>query len=554
MQRLSSTEEAQKIKDRQTLQMATSRPLSLIKTRRNTYVRGGDVPDEIDPASLLEVKARWNTYSPISQLPNETLVEVFMIVKDSSQCSFEDLHRLAQICGHWRRVAISTPALWTDLPTGRHNYTLLMLDRSKKAPLGAYLYKDIPAATTNAVLDHIERIRTLALDLPASLLIDAQSFLSGSNTRNALLLEELIISSHYHSRENLTFTFSLDTFRLTSKLCQLRLSGISFDWFILSSVPNLTHLILDGANASAGVSGKQFIRVLQQMSKLETLQMTFEKIRLYDYSSSTSSELIHLPSLTTLAVGTREKHDLLGHFLSHTSLPQLRKLRVQCDFHLGPYDFSPIIQAAATTLKNGRFDMPDVLNIGYNHFNMSFQKGQHKSESPSAIILLPFRSDERGADSDYAVIADVMNGGLFSSLVQVSIFRTIRLTREEFSRLFGWLLHLEHIKVYNDLFAMLIETLSISTDHPSNAPLTFPKLRSIMWVHRTPSSLTPDKYVDPALFNDLYNCLARRRYFNASIHTLDLVGCLQQEQIDQLEDVVDEVIVRNWQTYSRQQE
>ncbi|KAF5325570.1 hypothetical protein D9619_009995 [Psilocybe cf. subviscida] len=552
MHGLSSSEEAQKMKDREILQLATRRSLSLMKTRRNAYARSADTPDAIDPASLLEVKARWNTYAPISQLPKEILVEIFMIVKDSPHCSFEDLHRLAQICGHWRGVAINTPALWTDLPTGRHDYTLLMLDRSKTAPLAVYLLKDIPAATINAVLNHIERIRTMTLDLPAGSLNDAQSFLSGSRRRKALQLEELAITSHYHPLENSRFTFSLDTFLLTSTLRQLCFSGIRFDWGVLSTLPNLTHLIFDRASVTASISGKHFVAALQQMSNLETLQMSLDRIGLYNYSPTTSPEFIHLPCLTTVLVTTTNKPDLLGHFLSHTKFPRLRHLRIECHFRL-LYDFSSIIQAAATTMDNGCFGTPEVLNIDYNHFAMSFKNGRHESSSSYAGLDLPIRSDARGAESDYAVIADVMacianlNGGLFSPLVRLSINISIRLSRGQFAQLFGSLPRLKHIKVYNNLFTKLIETLSTDVDHPSNAPPTFPKLRSIMWIQSTMNSQS--NFLDPVLFNDLHDCLIKRRDSNASIRTLDLVGCFLQEQIEQLEDVVAEVRVRSWQTY-----
>ncbi|KAF7365608.1 hypothetical protein MVEN_00434300 [Mycena venus] len=58
--------------------------------------------------------------APIHKLPAELLVEIFVLVQNHSTISMQyrkqrirKLHALSQVCAYWRRVAHTTPQLWT---------------------------------------------------------------------------------------------------------------------------------------------------------------------------------------------------------------------------------------------------------------------------------------------------------------------------------------------------------------------------------------------------------------------------------------------------------
>jgi hypothetical protein len=80
---------------------------------------------------IRELHARRNAYADISTLPQELLVDIFLLVRDNR--AFKHWHRIPHVCQHWRQTAVSTPFLWIELPTRHEINTTLMLERSKTA-------------------------------------------------------------------------------------------------------------------------------------------------------------------------------------------------------------------------------------------------------------------------------------------------------------------------------------------------------------------------------------------------------------------------------------
>ncbi|KAF5325385.1 hypothetical protein D9619_010052 [Psilocybe cf. subviscida] len=159
-----------------------------------------------------------NRCTHISKLPNETLLVIFMVMKDDKG----SVSAIARTCHHWRSLVIGAPLFWTNIRGFKHKYTLLLLDRSKLAPLDVEFDSFTPTATILATLNHFERIRTLSIGWQSatSALNKAQELLSNLN-REAILLEDLSIGACTDRSEH--FTFSFDAFRLTSRLHTLPL-------------------------------------------------------------------------------------------------------------------------------------------------------------------------------------------------------------------------------------------------------------------------------------------------------------------------------------------
>lgn len=86
------------------------------------------------------LEERRNNFSTVNRLPTETLTNIFEALQDNH--IFNDLFPPAtelelakwhswmvvtQVCGHWRRVALSTPILWKNVHA-KHVYKALDSD------------------------------------------------------------------------------------------------------------------------------------------------------------------------------------------------------------------------------------------------------------------------------------------------------------------------------------------------------------------------------------------------------------------------------------------
>lgn len=87
-----------------------------------------------------------NEFSPINQLPMETLSHIFDLVctygQDASHAYARHATKLAQVCSRWRSNVISTPLLWSTIHISqktRPEFITLCLERSKVVPLDIVL-------------------------------------------------------------------------------------------------------------------------------------------------------------------------------------------------------------------------------------------------------------------------------------------------------------------------------------------------------------------------------------------------------------------------------
>lgn len=213
--------------------------------------------------SITLLKSRRNELSPAVNIPDEILLEIFLIMRDGAcRSTPHEWFPTIQICRHWRRVSVGSPSLWTYIHSSSPALVPLMLQRSKKAPLDVSF-----SGTPITILHEIERIRILDLTAPRGVLEASQAMLMHLG-REATLLEELTIRGDHNDRP----IFTPDAFRPTRTLRKLSLMSVQYHWDSLR-FPNLTHLTLNGREAPTAVSGNRFTDALRQMQRFVHLSI-----------------------------------------------------------------------------------------------------------------------------------------------------------------------------------------------------------------------------------------------------------------------------------------
>ncbi|KAI5989580.1 hypothetical protein EDD15DRAFT_2198521 [Pisolithus albus] len=116
---------------------------------------------------------------PINRLPNELLVQIFLLIGYNAQT-------LASVSHRWRAVIMGTPCIWTQiwLDQYRSRPTLLKLhlDRSGQLPLTISLDSYLPEL--KVILPHASRIQTLKISSSASVVLSKFASLSFPSLEN----------------------------------------------------------------------------------------------------------------------------------------------------------------------------------------------------------------------------------------------------------------------------------------------------------------------------------------------------------------------------------
>ncbi|KAF5325014.1 hypothetical protein D9619_010058 [Psilocybe cf. subviscida] len=504
-----SPKEIRKLVDELIVKLDAHSSFSGSNTRKITHEheRASNITTK-DILALQLLKTLCNRYAPISQLPNETLIEIF------TKADHPD--GIGQTCKHWRLLAVGTPALWTRLPTHHHDLALRFLERSKKAPLDVYISKRTAFTTASAILKNIHRIQRLHVT-------QSSRYLTGIPEvhRIAPHLEDLSIEAWWDGAE--TFIFSPDAFGVTTALCKLELNNVCLDWCILE-FPALTHLSLHDVKVTHDVTGTEFTTTLRGMPLLQDLSMSFGDIELRDYSTATLFEPLHLPQLTDLDIRPRSHRNHIDHFLTHATLPRLRTLHV--DYGNDPVDHSPMVRTLASAIQNG--DAHPLESLSITSESITITSLPYSLDDGSYIeILLPSVTQEDFDTDDFTMATHILSCTTptgsedFSPLVRLAM-GSLDLTGDELQQLFGSLPHLEHAEFSWKLAGSFIEALSIPLDHRPDSPIPFPRLNSVEWYGH---GFRDSSYPDPELFHALIDCLMQRCEYGVPIHDLVLKCC-----------------------------
>ncbi|KAF5309376.1 hypothetical protein D9619_012303 [Psilocybe cf. subviscida] len=468
----------------------------------------------------LELKARRNTYIPIGKLPNEVLIEIFGILK--SNRAIHEWHHVAHVCRHWRCVALEAADLWTTPTMVSHDYTLVMLERSRNRPLHIAIERGTTVTTRNAVLENLGRIGSLTLIQEAEGLKYFQDRLIDA----PLQLRTLTIynSSHFGGSD----LQSPPPFKLTpgqtAALQHLYLSFVDVDWQILP-IRSLRSLHFAYMRISNPPSWTEFQKALDGMPSLENLQISLTDLRL-DLPGSSLPVPLHMPRLRELGIIIGAA-SAITYFLSNTTFPKLRELDLTTNDN---DDYEVTIRTAASKVVIG---LLDSLFLEENHFILS------QTAHPFDNCRLDFshsviEEDPTSIPPLARRVVDVLAAHPTSRIVSLGL--RVDLTPNQVLEMFGYSLpHLESIKVFAS-WKVIIDGLIIPHTHSPGRPIPFASLRTIRLVEIDDTEMD-----SPELLEALRDCLMTRIEHNSAVTKVYMDYELTPEQARELRELVDDL-------------
>ncbi|KZT23914.1 hypothetical protein NEOLEDRAFT_1242861 [Neolentinus lepideus HHB14362 ss-1] len=269
---------------------------------------------------IIGLRRRLNALLPTARLPPELLAEIFLAYmnthENSAFYSFSryEYHRrfyIAQVCQHWRQVALEDPRLWAniDLSAGPR-YVKEMLFRSKKAPLAisgnVSSYED-SSASFELILAELSRVHVIDL-------IVTRSFLQEFHTtgpRNVPCLRVLKLS---RSQDRVTLPLPFLSTLLLSNLEDLSVEGFPLDSFRMLVLPSLTSFSWTTSSVKSTVSS--LLTLLRNTPLLCTLIFSYSFM---SSDESTTQPNVNLPQLIHLTI--RCAPTPCAELLAHLSFP-----------------------------------------------------------------------------------------------------------------------------------------------------------------------------------------------------------------------------------------
>ena len=233
----------------------------------------------LDPRHIRALKSYRNSLTPVAHLPHILLTDIFILVHHSETTDKFARHSLtciqiSHVCRAWRDSALQCPLLWTNIRFRPPEWTAIMLERSRTAPLTVVipvedldLAEDGFVSSVRLALSHIRHIRYLCIIL-FDRFRDLGDLLTPFLTGSPEILEELILSSVpvfpnyvYPSMENAPCLRSLE------------LQSCHINWQRFASVGKLTTLVLKDIPIASRPSVENILSLLQTMTMLEKLTL-----------------------------------------------------------------------------------------------------------------------------------------------------------------------------------------------------------------------------------------------------------------------------------------
>ncbi|KAJ8502726.1 hypothetical protein ONZ45_g11492 [Pleurotus djamor] len=145
------------------------------------------------------LKATRNKFSYISQIPDEILSIIFIVIRDSALELFGSADqlswlRLSAVCRHWRRITLATPALWSYIDFNSLDCAETMIERSKAVPITlkmAFRGASDDHRLRKIVANAISKKSLREIDIQSSRREDIIQLLSNRTHRSAPFLESL---------------------------------------------------------------------------------------------------------------------------------------------------------------------------------------------------------------------------------------------------------------------------------------------------------------------------------------------------------------------------
>ena len=233
-----------------------------------------------DTRHILSLKSYRNSLAPVSCLPHILLTDIFILLHQSERNDKLFVHRpppclqISHVCRAWRDSALQCPLLWTDILFRPPEWTPIMLERSRTAPLRVRirvedhnLTDDAFVSSVRLALSHIHHIRYLSIFL-SDRFHDLGDLLSPLLTESPDILKELVLSSR-----SIFPNYIYPSMESAPCLRHLVLDSCHINWQRVSSVGNLTSLVLQYIPIASRPSVEDILSVLQTMTQLEELTL-----------------------------------------------------------------------------------------------------------------------------------------------------------------------------------------------------------------------------------------------------------------------------------------
>ncbi|KAG6827688.1 hypothetical protein H0H92_010757, partial [Tricholoma furcatifolium] len=253
-------------------------------------------------AIICYYKRHLNALTVTCRIPPEVLACIFSkIVEDATVTHENWIGQISHVCFHWRKVAISTPHLWSTIFIQGHEYcvvdpkdrALAMLQRSKGSPLSVLVSNETHVHAKYYVLKealtfHLPRIRELIIYTTFEIQ-KSRELLQLLASRDALMMKRLTMKTSCPTKLDLPDRFITQSASLET----LSLRGYGLNWEILHGFQNLKTLALY-LPPNFAPSNAQMLHFLSRTPLLERL--TIDSINPSDREGlpSYNAQLIHL--------------------------------------------------------------------------------------------------------------------------------------------------------------------------------------------------------------------------------------------------------------------
>ena len=500
------------------------------------------------PSHTLSLKSYRNSLAPVSRLPHILLTDIFILIHQSERTNnLFSLHhppclQISHVSRAWRDSALQCPLLWTDILFRPPEWTPIMLERSRTAPLRVgiqvedyNLVDNHFVSSVRLALSHIHHIRSLRIVLSgrSGRSIDLGDLLSPFLTGSPDILEELmLVASHCSTFPNYIYP-SMEN---APCLRHLVLQSCHINWQRVSSVGNLTSLDLQYIPISSRPSVEDILSLLQTMTKLENLSLIHA-------ISELPSSIRTLPPNDISPIRLQHMFDLCltgflldcANLMRHLVVPRCRHLTVNAETYwhitevaLAVPPLASIISSSFSQLE--RQELPYLASIFRtcdNSTTIAARPLVGDAEELSLLVILTWRASSQMDSVE-------ISPGFGNLLTKVPLSRVVHFTacREYGAEDVDWLEVLPRLSRVESVllsgsyaydFANAFhetQTMHVPSPHVADA-IILPQLKSLTITNAHFSF----PLGDAELFSTLKRVLTRRLGLGWTVPIISLVNC-----------------------------
>jgi hypothetical protein len=272
----------------------------------------------------------FSSSSHVVRLPPELVSEIFLATPFEDRAAMRKVY--LQICSVWRRIAISTPRLWTTISLvliehkfdTQMSYIRTLCERAGQLPVSISLYSDdnhslrakcsINQNPIPTLTPYVSRIKDLSLSLSET---GAESFYQ--LPEGSLPLLESCAIEVYANDEIVGRFFPTTALKYASRLRRLSLDDKWGDPSLLRLPSHLVYLCIKSA-----LTPSNLIDILRQCPNLEELA----QVKLTLSAPNYAGDVIALPRLRGLDFCARRPWHPNDTFFQRFTVPSLRELKL----------------------------------------------------------------------------------------------------------------------------------------------------------------------------------------------------------------------------------